>query len=386
MKLPAREENVTRADLQARILRQMEGYFPEGYGLKEGRALAALGALPTAEDTLAQRAAWWTQFLGAWYDPETDTMLVSLDEQGRTIVENHRRGVAFALLSAVRARRLAPKDSRRRARTDAWLARLSLLAGDAASRRPFMHRPRILRTRKTQVVLLPLPAAVPRDFLAGSSKLGHASNAGENFVKASHHLGDFDQVNATYERPPVATAELMDPGLYFSEEQFEPRIPAWVDVKVSVQTPFWDDTLGELGLRLFLWQGLPQQVAEEAAAGWRGDRWLAYDAGDNTRGQVAWQTLWKDKTAADKFYAAMQRLLRAKHPESPAPAGGPGPWKWSADGPQRYHPGTHGWRPGCVLRGRARPRRSLRRRFGKNSCRREKVGDASPLRSRSMVP
>jgi hypothetical protein len=93
---------------------------------------------------------------------------------------------------------------------------------------------------------------------------------------------------------------------------------------------------------MLLWQGLPQKEPEETSVGWQGDRWLAYDAAEDARGQVAWQTLWKDKAAADKFYSAMQRLLRAKHPEAPVPADGPGPWKWSADGRNIILVRTHG--------------------------------------------
>jgi hypothetical protein len=56
-KLPSREEKVSPEDLQVRMTGLVAPLFPGRYGLKEGRALTALGAIPAPVDTVAQRRA-----------------------------------------------------------------------------------------------------------------------------------------------------------------------------------------------------------------------------------------------------------------------------------------------------------------------------------------
>lgn len=319
-KLPSREERVSPEELRARIERSLARFFPEGYGMKEGRALTALGAIPSPVDTVARRAELWSVMLGAWRDPEVDKMLLAQSDDDM-LPRQHALGQALAFLLRERIGWLK-KDAA--ATTDAWLARLGLLAGDATL---------TTTLRGTHASRKGHEANTPpdkRDFL---QELDQAVfSTGENFAKALHHLGEFDQLNAAYERPPVATAELLDAGLYFSEKQFEPRQVNWMDAKVAGQDPFWDDALGELGIRIFLSQQMPPEKTDEASSGWEGDRWLAYDAGSEARGHVAWQTFWKDKEAADKFFAAMQQFLRAKHPEAPLGTEDKGLWRWTGGG------------------------------------------------------
>jgi hypothetical protein len=218
------------------------------------------------------------------------------------------------------------------ASTDAWLAREGLMAGDA-SLMCALHdaNPAFRSSRRTRVNLAPGTEPPKRDFLR---ELEFATLAtGRNFASALHHLGEFDQVNAAYERPPLATSELLDAGLYFSERQFQPKAVAWKDVTFMQRAPSWDDTLGELATSLFLAQQIPQETAEKAVSGWRGDRWLAFDAGEGARGHVVWQTFWKDKESAERFFAAMQQYVRAKYPETPGHGAGMSHgWIWKESG------------------------------------------------------
>lgn len=234
----------------------------------------------------------------------------------------HALGQAFALLLRERntwlIREAAPGT------TDAWLARLGLLAGDAALTVSQVHRANLGPSHANTA-----PTA-GGDFLENLDEAVFA--AGETFATALHHLGDFDQVNAAYERPPIATAELLDPALYFAEEQFEPRRPLWKGLQVLGQSPFWDDTLGALATRVLLTLHLPSKEAEEAVPGWEGDRWVAYEGAAGARGQVAWQSFWKDKQSADHFSTALQAFLRASHPGAAAPTESAGLWRWTADG------------------------------------------------------
>jgi len=146
-----------------------------------------------------------------------------------------------------------------------------------------------------------------------------------DFVRNLHGVGKFEQVNAAYERPPVSCIELLEPSLYLAETQFRPEPVPWGDLRVNDIAPFWDDTLGVISLVLLLKQHVPQPVAADTAAGWRGDRLVVYRADGKERDHAAWQTMWRDSNAADVFFAAMRQSLlsryRGARPEADAPAG-----------------------------------------------------------------
>ncbi len=41
---------------------------------------------------------------------------------------------------------------------------------------------------------------------------------GFDFMQSMHSIGGWEQVNATYDRLPTASAEILDPQLYLAEE------------------------------------------------------------------------------------------------------------------------------------------------------------------------
>jgi hypothetical protein len=247
-------------------------------------------------------------------------LLVQTDDD--VLPRQHPLGQAFAFLLRERTDWL--KKNATVPTTDAWLARLGLLAGDAELTKALhgIHDP--------PESLHGLAAAETTDFLRDLDAA--IFGAGKNFAKALYHLGEWDQVNAAYERPPVTTAELVDAGLYFSEHQFEPRRVNWPGLKVAGQEPFWDDALGQLGTRVYLLHQMPPDKTDAVFGRWEGDRWLAYDAGAQKRGHVAWQTLWHDSWAADHFFAAMQQRVQAGSPDAPVGVEDKGLWRWTGGG------------------------------------------------------
>jgi len=200
--------------------------------------------------------------------------------------------------------------------TDMRLARESLISGDAALTR-FLHS-------------LQKPTAAPKDELPAEDPdhpLNQVPlpvflremalfpfNRGFDFAQTLHSAGSFPQLNAAYSRPPISTAEVIEPELYL-----DPERPAQVeikldDVKLGGALPFLDDRLGKFvcvtALRTY-------NNDEDAALGARGllaDRFLAWAAdGGAKRDHAAWQTLFMDKSSADAFYKAMLNSLTQRY-------------------------------------------------------------------------
>lgn len=332
--LPLTPVRVPRDELSRRIGAWLARQFPGDYGVREGRALAALGAIPAAVDTIALRAAFWSHQIGAWYDSGDETLALAPRPEGEDIKEN-ALGLAFAQLFRERGAGLFWPDGKQ-PDSDAWLARLGLIAGDAAFTR-LRHALAHPRTGGGGGVGedpddpshgLPLPAYLRERDLA-------AFGVGMDFVSSLHGLGKFEQVNAAYGRPPVASIELLEPSLYLAETQFKAEATGRTDVVLEGATPVWDNTVGAIGLVLLLKQFLPESIAAEAVHGWRGDRLLVYPAAGHSRDHAAWQTFWQDSDTADAFFTAMRQALLGRYRNasqaSDAPKG-----VFKLDGPDRF--------------------------------------------------
>ncbi len=330
--LPMNCKDVERKELEEIILQWLSERFPKDYGTQHGRALAALGAIPEPVDTLALRAGFWAHQIGAWYDEAEEILyLAPAESDGK----ENALGLAFAQIYRENGEQLFPK-SKAANTTDAWLASMSLLAGDAAFTR-LLHS---LSHPKTgggggagEDPDDPSRSQAMPNFLREMELAPFG--VGLDFVRGLHDAAKFDQVNAVYSRPPVSCLEVLEPEVYLADTQFKPAVINWEDTNVNGLAPIFDDRLGAVALVLLLKQQVPQPVAAETAPGWRGDRLLVYPAGGKSRDHVAWQTMWKDSNAADAFFSAMRQSLMGRYksavPEPNAPAG-----VFKLNGPDRF--------------------------------------------------
>lgn len=321
-----------RSDVEELIAKWLSERFPKDYGVNQGRALVALGAIPEPVDTLVMRAAFWSHQIGAWYDEEQETLFLAPSaNEGR----ENALGLAFTHLFRENGAQLFPKDKGVNS-TDKWLANMSLLAGDAAFTR-LLHSVSHPKTGGGGGVgedpddpsrSMALPNFLREMELA-------PFGVGLDFVRGLHDAAKFDQVDAVYSRPPVSCLEVLEPEIYLAETQFKPALPNWTDTKVNGLTPLWDDSLGPIALVLLLKRYVPQPVAADTAPGWRGDRMVVYPAEGKSRDHVAWQTMWKDSNAADAFFSAMRQSLVSRYkdavPDQNAPGG-----VFKLNGPARF--------------------------------------------------
>jgi hypothetical protein len=319
--------SVDRAVVEKHIAKWLETQYPADHGKLQGRALTALGAIPEPVDTVALKAQFLSHQIGAWYVPEEQSLYLASEGEppvGMKPREN-ALGLSYGYLFKRFAGKLFPAGGRPLT-LDARLAHDSVLAGDAALTR-FLHALKHPESGGGGGVgedpddpsrSVPIPNFLRQLELAPFL-------AGFDFMQALHSIGEWEQVNAAYNRLPAAGAEVLDPQLYLNETPFALQPVEFAEVKVNGAEPFWQDTMGPLATVIFLRAHAPEPIAADTAPGWANDKLYTYAAGDKPRGHAVWQTLWRDSNAADAFFSAMREAQLSRYkgskPAADAPSG-----------------------------------------------------------------
>jgi len=131
------------------------------------------------------------------------------------------------------------------------------------------------------------------------------------FVQAVQAKGGWAAVDKLYERMPESTEQIIHPEKYSAGEA-----PVKVELPADLATHLgagWSvpmqDTFGEMQTAVWLREGgVAVATANDAAAGWGGDR-LAVIEGPGGTWAVAWQTIWDTPADAAAFEAAATTAL-----------------------------------------------------------------------------
>jgi len=306
--------------VREKILDWLRSQQPGDQGERWGQALHALGWIPEAVDPLPSQADLMLLQLGAWYDAEEGTLFVDDGSGGEIMGQGgpYREALGVAWAQALRefGPTLFGKNGTAGLKTDERLGRLALIGGDAGLTR-FLHslqNPSLVDAKGIPVDdpdhpynAVPLP-----DFLRQLHFFPVVE--GFEFVQGLHSAGEFAQVNASYSRPPLSTAEVLDSERYLGESGLQPVAVSWPDLKVMEQEPIWDDVLGQFAVRTALRTWNDEERAGLGSRGWVGDRLLVYAAAEaDQRGHAVWQTLWQDGDWAEAFYRAMMECLKQRY-------------------------------------------------------------------------
>jgi hypothetical protein len=136
---------------------------------------------------------------------------------------------------------------------------------------------------------------------------------GFEFVQSLHSAGEFAQMNAAYSRPPIQSAEVIEPERYLDNNPLPSPALNWPTVQVAGATPFWDDTLGKFACFTALRVYNNDEDAGQGSKGWLADRLLVYPADQGSRDHAAWQTLFLSPKDADAFFKAMRTCLLQRY-------------------------------------------------------------------------
>ena len=127
---------------------------------------------------------------------------------------------------------------------------------------------------------------------------------GQQFCAAAYERGGYPALSAVYADPPSSTAQILHPEKYFPETRENPIPVAYPKTTFAGEKPLADNVLGEMGCRILFAQGADADAADQAAAGWRGDRYLVFDHGD----ELVWKSVWRSGEAADAAVSAFERV------------------------------------------------------------------------------
>jgi len=138
---------------------------------------------------------------------------------------------------------------------------------------------------------------------------------GAELISEVWAAGGWAAVDALYRDPPESTEQALHPVEKLIARRDRPvRIALGGALRLSSR-PVASEVIGELGWRTYFntWH---HPEADQAAAGWGGDRYWSWAAGDHTVTVTA--TTWDSPADADRFLAAYETTLASRFPRAVA--------------------------------------------------------------------
>ena len=132
---------------------------------------------------------------------------------------------------------------------------------------------------------------------------------GFNFVL---ELGGWEDINQAYADLPQSTEQILHPEKYLVRD--EPQDVTMPDLESALGAGWAQldsDVLGELSIRIYLETFVAQHVAEVAAEGWDGDRYLYLKSAEGEK-LLALRSTWDSDSDADEFFDAYISFVREK--------------------------------------------------------------------------
>jgi len=334
------------ARVRAYVHAAMEAQYAPGELAREGLAMQALGFLPPGVDYGALILELLQEQVGGYYDPKTEVFYLA----AWMPVATQEPVIAHELTHALQDQHfdLDAFQERLRGRSDAMLARAAVAEGDATLVM-LLDSSRALGLELDPAALGldgPLAELMMQASAAQHPALARAPRAlrealmfpylrGLTFVSAVRARGGFRAVDALFKRLPESSEQILHPEKYLDR----PDPPTAVTLRAleGLAPEGWEaifeDELGEaMTIQLLLGWGVDGDAARAAAAGWDGDRFVAYRQG----GALGWVGLWvwDEERDAVEFAAALAGALPARWPGAAlAPLDGSTRMEWRlADG------------------------------------------------------
>jgi len=130
---------------------------------------------------------------------------------------------------------------------------------------------------------------------------------GLTFAAYLHGDGGWGRVDRAHADPPASTEQVLHPERF--AHRVAPEHPRLADARTALGRDFkllYQDTLGELEMRVYFELGSPTLDAQRAVRGWRGDRLYAY-VGAASETAIAWVASFADEREAELAQRAAER-------------------------------------------------------------------------------
>jgi hypothetical protein len=319
---PVTRTLMTREELTRYLAQEFEDdYSPQEVAV-DVRVLAAFNFVPEDIDLRQILLDLYSEQVLGMYDKEVDTLFVVSDGEfdlrdRLTVAHEYVHGLqdqTFGLDSFIDEDQL---------NDDQYLARMALIEGDAtlSMTQYLLAHLRELSAEELQSLqeedsggqtALEAAPAIIRETLA------FPYNEGTEFVTLLQERG-WRAVDAAYADPPQSTEQILHPERYL--ERDEPQmvsLPPLTDTLGIGWERIDSETLGEFQTVLYLAQEVGQATAEQASAGWDGDRYAVYGRGEDEI--LALTTVWDSATDRDEFLTAYEQYTTARYGRDPSGA------------------------------------------------------------------
>lgn len=303
----------SRDEVREFLLRKFDEATPAEQLKGEEMSAKAFGMIP---DTLNLRrflVDLLTEQILGYYDPATKQLYVVRDAPedlvGITVTHElvHALQDQYVNLDSIQRSR---DDSDRQAAAQAvlegqatWIQmKIALGGGDLATRIPGGWEQVRQQIRENQASM-PRFANAP---MAIQESLIFPYLGGAEFVRRFSSRGD---ARSPLEHLPVSTEQILSEEAYFGEP---PDLPKRVRLPGRVQAGGYEETMGEFGTRLFLYQhGRDNVAAVSGAHGWGGDRYRIFPSGKSVG--VVWASAWDSSVDAQEFIEALGQAVTRRY-------------------------------------------------------------------------
>jgi hypothetical protein len=297
IKSKVRTQVVDRSTVLAKAKKKLAEELPPGVLERQGDAYRALELVPADYDLEDGLLKLLTARVAGFYDPDEKAMYLLDDLSSRQDDETLPHELVHALQD--QSFDIGPMLDYVPGQNDRLTAAQHLVEGDAtiygflhAYGDDFRVEHSALRAAFYNPTALSLAGSETPLFLLGSLVSPYVE--GYIFVESIRNAGGSGGIDAAFKRLPVSTEQILHPQKYASGEAplAVPRLTA--KALGDAFKPVYDDSNGELGLRLMLEQWTSEPIAAKAAAGWGGDRIVVFGSGSG-----------KTRTAALAFVTRM---------------------------------------------------------------------------------
>jgi hypothetical protein len=242
-----------------------------------GRLFVALQLLEPDEDLFELYEDFLGEGVVGFYDPETGALVV----RGAEITTYTRSTIVHELVHAYDDQRFElHRPDLQEADDESGLGFAALVEGNAVR---VQQRWEAMLSDDEQAELLLEQLAAAGDLDIGGiptvllRQIEFPYTDGAMLVEALVEDGGEDRVDAAYAAPPTTSEQVSEPDAYLAGEGAAPVPPPPADGEIVDQGSF-----GQLTLTLTLASAVDRQTAREAADGWGGDAYVAWDEEDRT--------------------------------------------------------------------------------------------------------
>lgn len=235
----------------------------------------ALGLMDEDDDLEEILTKIQNQQVLALFDDQTEKVYVLLD--GSAIGPKGELGYANAYMGALQQKHFNTaeiRNSRRAAGADYFRAANALILGDVAQ-----VSSGYIATAMTKDDVDILREPVPDSELLNAPRIIRETTLfpvreGANFVASLFAENGWQTINDAYKNPPITTEQVLHPEKYLESE--EPQLTSLPDLSSDLGKGWNEvssDIMGEFLIRVYLEEYVDDIQAEDAAAGWGGDRY-----------------------------------------------------------------------------------------------------------------